>query len=383
MIRLSMACVDGEEIESIKQVFEDGAKFGLGRFVGEFEADLAEFVGGDREVICVNTGTSALHIALEAMNFPRGAEVIVPSITYLASFSAISAAGLKPVACDILLPSGHIDPEDCGRRINSKTVAIMPIAYAGVDFARKEIYELAKINSLRVIEDDAHAFGADTSNGKKFGSEGDVVCFSFDGIKNITCGEGGAVFTSDLKLANTIRVMRSLGVEKDVELRYKGSRAWEFDAKVQGFRYHMSNINAAIGRTQLRKIAKFFEIKSEILMLYHKLLDEHGLFEIVPTQQFRKENFLHIFNCLLPSHIDRGDVRTRMLSLGVETGVHYQPNHSHTLYASDYALPNSDLFGRHTLTLPFHANLSKDDIERIISTLKSCLIESEALTSNV
>src|SRR5450759_1400654 len=206
-----------------------------------------QFIGGNRQVICVNTGTAALQLAVQACGIGRGDDVLVPTLTFVSCFQAVSATGATPVACEVLRDNGCLDPEDAARRITAHTKAIMPVHYASGAGKLYDVYALAKKHGLRVIEDAAHAFGG-TRNGARVGATGDVVCFSFDGIKNITSGEGGAVVTSDAAVANRIKDARLLGVEKDTEKRYTGKRSWEFDVTAQGWRYHMSNVFAALGR---------------------------------------------------------------------------------------------------------------------------------------
>ena len=365
MLRLSMACVGKEELAALEPVFFETVNFGLGVHVQEFEKKIQEFLHTDAEVVCVNTGTAAVHLALEACQFPKGSEVIIPSITFLASFSATSLAGLKPVPCDVVFPTCHLDCEDLEKRITDKTVAIMPVAYAGCDFDRKRLYEIARRHKLKVIEDDAHAFGSLNQDGVLFGASGDVCCFSFDGIKNITCGEGGAIITHDKALAHRLRVMRSLGIEKDVELRYKGTRAWDYDVQVQGFRYHMSNINAAIGTAELKKSGGFKEKKAALRREYHRQMDLQQV-PLVPTQKEDMSSVLHIFSCILPKGAQRETVRGALAKAGFESGIHYAPNHLHSLYASDYALPVSEDLGSRLISLPYHPQVPLTAVSEII-----------------
>lgn len=370
LIRLSKAFVGPEELRQVEKVLYETVNFGLGVHVQEFEEKLKHFLQTDHEVIAVNTGTSALHAALVALNAPMNSEVLVPSITFVASYSAISAAGMQPVSCEVLNPSCHIDPRDAEHRITNRTVAIMPVAYAGVDFDRDAIYRLAKKHNLRVIEDDAHAFGSKTVPGDMIGSVGDIICFSFDGIKNITCGEGGAVLTNDQDLARKIRVLRSLGIEKDVDLRYKGQRAWEYDVASQGFRYHMSNINAAIGVAQLERFPKVVARKRELWRYYEQGLSNHSLNAfLTPTQSFNERSCIHIFSCLLSKEISRNNLREHLKSEKIESGFHYVPNHTHTMYKSTYALPTAEDLGSRLLSLPFHAGITERDIDRILSSI--------------
>lgn len=370
MIRLSMAFVDEKELQGLEKVFLETVNFGLGIHVKEFEEKLSSFLETDRDIIAVNTGTSALHLALEALSFPKGSEVLVPSITFVASYQAIIAAGLVPVSCEILMPCGHIDPSDLPKKLNAKTVAIMPVSYSGTDFNRAEVYEFARTKGLRVIEDNAHTFGSRSTDGSRIGVIGDISCFSFDGIKNITCGEGGAIVTADKSLAHRIRVMRSLGIEKDVELRYKGKRSWDYDVATQGFRYHMSNINAAIGISQLNKIEESFQRKTSLQNEYRASFAKYnGHPDLCLSQEFNPLINYHLFPILLPPGTDRAAVRESMLGQGIETGIHYVPNHLHTLFRSDYSLPFAEDFGKRTLSLPYHPRVTPADAKRIVENL--------------
>ena len=378
LIRLSKAFVGQEELKQVERVLYDTVNFGLGIHVQEFEEKLKIFLRTDYDVIAVNTGTSALHLALEALNAPAGAEVLVPSITFVASYSAISAAGLIPVSCEVLTPSCHIDPVDAARRVTDKTVAIMPVAYAGVDFDRESIYQLAQKHNLRVIEDDAHAFGSRTHCDKMIGSVGDIICFSFDGIKNITCGEGGAIVTNDKELARKIKIMRSLGIEKDVDLRYQGQRAWEYDVAIQGYRYHMSNINAAIGVAQLERFPSVMTKKRTLWECYYENIASNQLENYVtPTQKFDSRSCVHIMSCLLSTNLSRKEVMEKLRAQGIESGFHYVPNHLHTKYRANYKLNVAEDLGHRLLSLPFHPGVTKDDIKTITKELAKIIFGSK------
>jgi len=321
MIRLSRACLSAEEIAAATRVIQDGY-LGMGQEVMQFEKELQEYISPEREVVCVNTGTSALQLAVQACGIGQGDEVIVPSLTYVASFQAISATGAKPIACDIDLETGCLDVEDAKTYINSKTKAIMPVHYASGYGNLEAVYNLARTHGLRVIEDAAHSFGGHYK-GKPVGAEGDIICFSFDGIKNITCGEGGAIVTSDRNVARKLQDLRLLGVEKDTEKRFSGQRSWDFEVKEQGWRYHMSNINAALGRAQLKKVKEFAKIRQSLSKLYREELKgtpikflKHDETATVP----------HIFSVLIPEG-QRDSLQEVLFKEGIETGIHYKPNH--------------------------------------------------------
>ena len=216
--------------------------------VYEFEKKLESFFNS--YVACTVNGTAALHLAIQAAGIKRNDEVLVPSITYVASLQAITATGAKPVICDVNDYDGLLSIEDAENKISKKTKGIMPVYFAGYSGDINKIYKFAKKHKLKVIEDAAHAFGSKHNN-KKIGSKGDFVCFSFDGIKNITSGEGGCVVSKKKQVINKIKDLRLLGVIKDSVKRYKGSRSWIYNVKEQGWRYHMSDIMAAIGIVQL------------------------------------------------------------------------------------------------------------------------------------
>ena len=226
---------------------------GMGKEVQNFEKDLTIFFG--RPALCVANGTAALHLSLQAAGVGLGDEILIQSLTYVASFQAISATGAKPVPCDINPNTFCFDWRDAESRLTSKTKAIMPVHYSGRVGDLTEIYTFAKNHGLRVIEDAAHAYGSEYL-GRKIGSFGDIACFSFDGIKNITSGEGGCIVTNDKEILQKVRDARLLGVQKDSENRYEGKRSWHFDVTAQGWRYHMSDIMASIGLEQLKNFPK-------------------------------------------------------------------------------------------------------------------------------
>ena len=269
-IRVSKSIVDKKEAKAVLDILLKDGYLGMGLEVQKFEKDLQNFLKTKGEVVLVNSGTAALHLAVASVVKP-GDEVLAQSLTFVASFQAISAAGAVPVACEINPETMTIDLEDAKKKITKKTKAIMPVHYASDPGDLKEIYTFAKLHNLRVIEDAAHAFGT-VYNEKLIGSFGDIVCFSFYGIKNITAGEGGAMVTADKKVTKFAKDARLLGVQKDSEKRYKGQRSYDFDVVHQGYRYHMSNMNAAIGRVQLKKFSRFKKVRQKLARRYDNLL---------------------------------------------------------------------------------------------------------------
>jgi len=258
LLPVSRPSIGQEELKEVEKIFASGW-LGLGSAVFEFENKLKEYLGA-KHVMAVNTGTTALHIALDAFGIKEGDEVVVPSLTFCASIQVITALGARPVFCEINPENLNMDICDVRKKITRKTKAIMPVHYCGQACDMDALLEISRNQNIFIIEDAAHAFGS-SYKGEKIGSFGNATCFSFDPIKNLTCGEGGAIVLSDDTFAEIIRTKRILGIDKDTWHRYRNERTWFYEVTMQGYRYHMSNINAAIGIAQLEKLTAFIQRK--------------------------------------------------------------------------------------------------------------------------
>ncbi|WP_114651995.1 DegT/DnrJ/EryC1/StrS family aminotransferase [Polynucleobacter necessarius] len=371
LIRLSKSCIAEPEKLAVMGVL-DREFLGMGAEVQRFEQMLTEFFG--RSTVCVVNGTTALQLALQACEIGPGDEVLVQSLTYVASFQAISATGARPVACDIENATLTLDWRDAEKRLTTKTKAIMPVHYSGGVGALNEMYAFARKHGLRVIEDAAHAFGS-VYQGQRVGGFGDVACFSFDGIKNITSGEGGCVVTDDPDVLRRVQDARLLGVEKDTEKRYMGQRSWEFDVSAQGWRYHMSNMMAAIGMEQLKRFPEMASKRQRLANRYDELLCDHQNIQI-RTQDY-SAIVPHIYVVRIKNMPNRKLLQQRLLDLGIQTGIHYQPNHVLSFYSEVNALPLpiTDSAFSELLSLPLHPDLTEDDVEFVCTTLKEVLCD--------
>lgn len=367
LIRLSKSSISNTEKNSVLMAL-DKEFLGMGEETNLFERKLTEFFG--REVVCVNTGTSALQLALQAVGIGRGDEVLVQSLTYVASFQAISATGAIPIPCEIYEDTLTINLNDAQKRITKNTKAIMPVHYSGKPGDLNSIYEFAGRNNLRVIEDAAHAFGSEY-NENRIGSFGDIACFSFDGIKNITSGEGGCIVSDDTQVLDKIKDLRLLGVEKDTEKRYSGQRSWDFNVKSQGWRYHMSNIMASIGIAQLERFPEMARKRIHLYKKYNQLLANIPNI-ILPGEESGKI-VPHIFPIrITKSKINRDDLRNKLLKDdSIETGVHYKPNHTLDFFRSkdSQSLPITEKVYSELLSLPLHIDLTDEDIEKVAFSL--------------
>jgi dTDP-4-amino-4,6-dideoxygalactose transaminase len=377
-LRLSRSVVGQAEANAVSRVIIDDGYLGMGSEVRRFENDLASFLGVDAaHVCCVSSGTAALHLAVQALTEP-GDEVLVQSLTFLATFQSISAAGAVPIPCEVRPDSITIDLDDAARRITRRTRAIMPVHYASNPGDLEAIYGFAEKHGLRVIEDAAHAFGSRYKE-RLVGSFGDVACFSFDGVKNITCGEGGVIVTSDATVLARVADGRLLGVEKDTAQRYQGLRSWDFEVTRQGYRYHMSNVMAAIGRVQLQRFQHEFAPKRVALsMRYRKRLS--SIPQVTPIDADLGSIVPHI----QPVRIMNGrrdDVREALKAKQIETGIHYKPNHLLHLYgAGKTSLPITEQLYSEILTLPLHPLVEESDVDSVCNVIQD-VVSNASLTS--
>ena len=369
MIRLSKSKIGKEEISAVIKVLEK-EYLGMGEEVGIFEKDLSKLFL--RDSVCVSSGTAAVQLAIQGCNIGNGDEILVPSMTYVATFQAIKATGAEPIACDIDEETCLIDLNDALSKISKRTKAIIPVHYTGGVGNLDELYSFASKHNLRIIEDAAHAFGT-KYKGNLIGSIGDIVCFSFDGIKNITSGEGGCIVTSDSAVLENIKNARLLGVEKDSDNRYKNLRSWNFDVSNQGWRYHMSNIMAAIGIQQLKKFNKFADLRKQIAIKYDQLLSSNQ------NIKFLKRDYNnvvpHIYVVRVKGLNDRDGLRRAMNKRGIEIGVHYTPNHFLSFFKSEQTnkLPITEKVYKEIISLPIHPDINNGDIKNVISTLENLL----------
>ena len=364
IIRLSKSCLSKKEKTNVKKIL-DKEFLGMGPEVKKFEEELSKFF--NRGVVCFNSGTAALQVALQALGIKRGDEVLVPSLTYVASYQAISATGAKPVICDINLDDLQISLNNLSKKISKKTKAIMPVHFSGSVGKLNQLYIFAKKNKIRIIEDAAHAFGTKYKN-KRIGSFGDVACFSFDGIKNITSGEGGCLVTKDKKILKLSKDIRLLGVSDESSKRYLGHRSWINDVKIQGWRYHMSDMNAGIGRAQLERFKFISQRRKNLCKFYDKKFSNHT--EIKTFKRDYNQEVPHIYVVRIKNLKNRDLLREELLKSGIQTGIHYYPGYNYTKFKKPkYLFPNTEKIYKELITLPLHLDIKNNDITFIVEKI--------------
>lgn len=367
MINISWPATGVEERDALAGVFEKGW-LGLGPVTHEFEEALKAYLGA-KHAVAVNTGTSALHLAFASLGLGPGDEVIVPSVTFAGCVQAILWTGATPVFCDSVEESVLPDLADIERRLTPRTKAVVPVHYGGnpVDLDRLE--DLGRRRGFVVVEDAAHALGSDYK-GRKVGGRGKAVCFSFDPIKNITTGEGGAVVTDDDTLAEELRLRRILGIDKETWRRYQGKRGHFYEVVTDGYRYHMPNFSAAVGLVQLKKLPQFAHRRRDICRRYDAAFKAVAGVAVLPVDYSAVVPHIYVIRV-------SGDVREELMehlkAAGVGTGLHYVANHTqpHFKRFAHGPLPVAEKLTREMVTLPLHCALSDADVETVVSGVRS------------
>lgn len=366
MIPTYRPCISTEELRAIKSVF-DSRWLGMGDITRKFEQRLEKFLGA-KHVVAVDRGTAALHLALDALELRASDEVIVPSLTFVGTIQAICMAGAKPVFCEVEPQTLNIDVADAIGRITKRTKVILPVHFGGLPCQMDKLLHAARAHNIRLVEDAAHAFGA-RYNGNMIGTVGDLTCFSFDAIKNITCGEGGAVATGSDELAHRIRQRRVLGIERDRISTDPARAKWQYQVVSHGFRYHMSDINAAIGLVQLEKFATFQRRKREIVRLYDDAFA--ALAGIEPLRHDLQQTcpWAYVVK-ILDGRRDK--FREHLRKCGISTLIQFIPNHLQPVFAKFRAkLPVTEQLFRQIVSLPLYVEMTDRDVETVIRAVYS------------
>lgn len=353
-----------DTLEHLKDALDVGW-LGMGATTADFEQRISDYLSLEgRHVVATNTGTSALHIALLAAGVGPGSEVITPSFNYVADHQAIRMTGAEVVMCDIHDDDLGIDAGKAEELINERTRAIVPLHFAGIPCRQDAIYRLANRYGLRVIEDGMHAFGT-TIDERKIGSYGDICCFSFDPVKIITSIDGGCVVVnSDDELA-TLQHLRILGVDRDTTERYKNRRAWEYDVVSDGFRYHLTNIMASVGVSQIKRVDEFIGTRQDVCRAYNTAFDPlPGV--ITPATDF--SNVSPFIYTLRVRDGKREDLIAYLQEKEIDTGIHFVPVHRHSHFSRCIHgdLSVTEQIVSEIVTLPLHSNMPAEMIDRVI-----------------
>jgi dTDP-4-amino-4,6-dideoxygalactose transaminase len=373
-VTLSDLNFDQHEQKIVSQVIQN-RWLTMGEVVKKLERNFANFLGV-KHAFAVSSGTAALHLALRALNIKTEDEVLVPSLTFVASANAILYVGAKPVFVDITsLSDLNLSCDDLENKITPKTKAIMVVHYGGFLADMERIKKIAKKYNLFVIEDAAHAIGA-KFNSKMAGGIGDVGCFSFFSNKNMATGEGGMVVTNRDKFAQKIRLLRSHGMTSLTWDRHKG-HAYSYDVTELGYNYRMTEMNAALGIEQLKKLRSSNRKRKSLIKIYVENLEgTKGV--SIPFLNYPRDSAFHLFPVILDQDVNREKFMDFLKRAKIQTSIHYPPIHKFTYYQKNFRvsqnkLPLTEYAGRHEVTLPLHPLLKKEDILFVCDQIKKVL----------
>lgn len=339
---------------------------GLGSQVAAFEKNFAEYIGV-KYAVATTSATTALHLATIVSGFKPDQEVITTPITFVSTNSVLLQENLHPCFADVEKDTLNIDPDSIRNLIGPTVAGIMVVHYGGNPANLDEIYSIAEDHNLKVIEDAAHACGA-VYKGRKIGAQG-LTCFSFHAVKNLPLGDGGMITTNDEEIYNRLLRLRWSGIDKSTYDRegvtgYK----WEYDVVELGYKYYMNDITASIGLEQLKHLDDWNVRRQEIVDRYKKNINA----------EFLSSNGSSNHLCVVKVN-DRNNVASRLMSRGIETGVHYKPNTEYRIFDGcerDF-LKNTYNAYEEIMSLPLHLNLTDDDVEYVSEEVNACRNRSD------
>lgn len=354
-----------------------------------FEKEFAEYIGC-RYAVAVSSCTAGLHLALNVYGIGPGDEVITTPLTFCATAEVIEYQQAKPVFVDIDPHTFNIDPALIEERITSRTKAIIPVHYGGIPCDMSAILDIATRHGLHVIEDAAHAIGS-MFKYNKIGNLGNPAVFSFYPTKNMTTGEGGMITTSDGKIAEMLKILSLHGISRDAWKRYSNHGQWHYEIRYLGYKYNFTDLQAAIGVQQLKKVDTFNATREQYARIYFEALNEipelktpnwYGLY-FGELSNCGFKNCWHLFVIMLQLNklkIGRDQFIEELKSRGIGTSVHFIPLHLQPYYAQKYGYQEGDFRQAETIyskiiSLPLYPKLKIEGIRRVIDVLKELIDE--------
>lgn len=365
--------IEEDDIQAVVEVLRSDY-LTTGPAITEFENKVAEYTG-TKYAVAVSNGTAALHVACLAAGIGPGDEVITTPITFAASANCVLYCGGTPVFADIDPRTYNIDPEDIERKITEKTKAIIPVHFAGQSCDMDAIHKIAKKYNLIVIEDGAHALGAEYK-GTKIGGLSDMTTFSFHPVKPITTGEGGMIMTNDAKLYERLKLFHTHGITREESLmKPKGENegAWYYQQIELGYNYRMTDIQAALGCNQMKKLDRFIEKRRIIAQQYDEAFE--AVEEIVtPYQMLGTNSGWHLYVIQVPRE-KRKIIFDTLRQKGIGVNVHYIPVYKHPYYQKhgygDVCCPNAEALYERIISLPIYPGLTEEDQNYVIKMILS------------
>jgi len=362
---------DTQDIVAVTKIIKRGSYWTMGPEIQTLEDNIAGFIG-KKYGVSFNSGTSALHATLLAYGIKHGAEVIVPSFTFIATANVVVLTGATPVFADIEKQSYALDPEDVKEKITSKTKAIIPIHYGGGPCKNiKGLREIAEDHHLVLIEDAAESLGAKIHN-RRVGTFGDAAMFSFCQNKVITAGEGGIVVTDSKTIAAKLQLIRSHGRVESKEGYFATTQ--ELDYIQAGYNYRLPSINAALVLSQFKKFNRIIQMRREKAAYYTKKLSKVKDIR-APAESKDEYHVYQLYTIELPDKKTRDHLQQHLTKAGIMTKVYFEPIHLKTFYIKEFHYKKSDLpvteeMAEKVITLPLYPTLTKKEMDYIISVIK-------------
>lgn len=373
-IHLAQPLFDKNEEREIVETLRSGWVT-LGPRTKDFEEKFAKYVGS-KYAVAVTSCTAALHLSLLAAGIGPGDEVVTTIFTFAASANVIINVGAKPVFADIDPKTFNINPKKIEEKITSKTKAIMPMHYGGQPADMDSIIKIARKNNLVVIEDAATAIGAEYK-GIKIGNIGDLSCFSFHPIKNMSTGDGGMITTNNKKYAEMLSLLRAHGMSKEAWKRHTASGSWKYDILFPGYKYHMTDIQSALGLHQLRKLDDFIKTRKTYASIYDKafLKIKEITIPYVSRDVLHARNLYTILIDTKKIKITRDKLVDKLKKLQIGASVYYIPLYEFSYYKKNHQLrkenfPVADEIYRHMISLPLYPGMTKDDVDYIANAVR-------------
>jgi dTDP-4-amino-4,6-dideoxygalactose transaminase len=381
-IPFALVDIGEEEIQEVADTLRSGW-LTTGPKTRQFESEFSAYVGTNLEALAVNSATAGLHLALEAAGIGKGDEVITSTYTFTATAEVIRYLGADPVLVDVNPDTLNMEPSLVEAAITKNTKAIMPVHFAGLACNMGPILDHARRHQLKIIEDAAHALPA-TWDGKLVGSlDTDATVFSFYATKPLATGEGGMIVTGNSELAKRCRTMRLHGIDRDAFNRYTSTApSWFYSVIAPGFKYNMTDVAAAIGIHQLRKLERFHRRREELAYRYDEALSGLNV-QLLARAPHGDLHAWHLYVIRLNEDlpISRDEFIEEMSAAGIGTSVHFIPLHLHPYWRDTYQLspeqfPHATRAYSQAVSLPLYTKLSDADQDRVIRTVKSILNRS-------
>lgn len=370
MIPYGKQTIEQDDIQAVVDVLKSDF-LTTGPKIAEFEQTVADYVGA-KYAVAISNGTSALHAACFAAGIGPGDEVITTPLTFAASANCVLYCGGTPVFADVDPKTYNIDPEDIRRKITDRTKAIIAVHLAGQPCDMDAIHSIAREHGLIVIEDGAHALGS-VYKGKKVGSLSDMTTFSFHPVKPITTGEGGMIVTDNEDFYKKMVLFRSHGITRDDSMMTRNDGPWFYQQFDLGYNYRITDIQCALGCSQMKKLDRFLARRKEIVARYNEAFADCDNI-ITPYQLSDTESGWHLY-IVQVKNCDRRQVFEAMREKGIGVNVHYIPVYMHPYYQEhgyeNVHCANAEEIYSHIISLPLYPGLTSEQQDYVIDTLKS------------